>query len=272
MYSELEQPSGLKSVALYVRLLAAVGKPAAVAIVPCSCRAAAGHSTPQRLQLAGQRNTAAPRCCAPWHYDVIDAEAMALRTEPHHHRRAVALLAQLAPGRSAAPLPGQPLLCGQACPPCTAELRLRDCSSSAASPPPGCSTVVCACGTVELKFHVSQPRNRIPCCCWDCRQKCLWAASVGGPPLPDAVVSFVRTQGIPTHRSLISGASLRDFLWLQDEPLDLIYFPNAFESCREGLWMMLNFTHCAATTAPRQVSTIVQATGKTGLPGIRLID
>ena len=66
------------------------------------------------------------------------------------------------------------------------------------------STVSCACGGVRLLFHVPRPRNRIPCCCWDCRQKCIWATSQGGPALPPDVLSF-------------------------DAPMDLIYFPNSFE-------------------------------------------
>jgi hypothetical protein len=74
----------------------------------------------------------------------------------------------------------------------------------AAAPPSGTSIVACACGGVRLKFHVRRPRNRIPCCCWDCRQKCIWATSQGGPALPSDVLTF-------------------------DAPMDLIYFPNAFE-------------------------------------------
>ena len=55
-----------------------------------------------------------------------------------------------------------------------------------AATPSGTSIVTCACGGVQLLVHVPRPRNRIPCCCWDCRQKRLWAAigslSLSHPP------------------------------------------------------------------------------------------
>ena len=62
----------------------------------------------------------------------------------------------------------------------------------------------CGCGKVEILFHTPQPLARIPCCCLDCRQKCLWAESEGGPALPDAVKDY-------------------------REAVDLIFFPAAFE-------------------------------------------
>jgi hypothetical protein len=84
------------------------------------------------------------------------------------------------------------------------------CPAAGATAAAGSSTVACACGNVELKFHVPRPRNRIACCCWDCRQKCRWAESEGGPKLPANVVSY-------------------------DAPMDLIYFPNSFELTKGGL-------------------------------------
>lgn len=62
--------------------------------------------------------------------------------------------------------------------------------------------VGCSCGNVELVFPKDEaPLRRIWCCCFDCRQKCLWAQSIGGPALPSACIS-------------------------REKPMDLIYFQN----------------------------------------------
>ena len=52
------------------------------------------------------------------------------------------------------------------------------------------SEVVCQCSAVRLSFpHDMEPRQRIECCCVDCREKCLWAVSLGGPALPAGVTA-----------------------------------------------------------------------------------
>jgi hypothetical protein len=110
-------------------------------------------------------------------------------------RRAAVLTQHLAPSSSP--------LCPPARPPRCAAVRSGGCASAADGAAPS-STVSCACGKIEILFHVPKPLNRLPCCCWDCRQKCLWAESEGGPPVPDAVKEY-------------------------SEAMDLIYFPAAFE-------------------------------------------
>lgn len=53
--------------------------------------------------------------------------------------------------------------------------------------------LVCRCSAVRFSFpQDAAPRQRVECCCVDCRQKCLWAGRYGGPPLPVEVLEFRR--------------------------------------------------------------------------------
>eukprot|EP01051_Picozoa_sp_SAG22_P000189 SAG22_NODE_4_length_44774_cov_362.122149_10_plen_167_part_00 len=97
------------------------------------------------------------------------------------------------------------------------------------------SLVGCACGAVELCFHGQPaPLNRIWCCCFDCRQKNLWAQNQGGPRVPAACVS-------------------------RERPMDLIYYANSFSvlkgqpqleffKLREGAGSTNCVTACCKTT------------------------
>lgn len=59
------------------------------------------------------------------------------------------------------------------------------------------SEVVCQCLAVRLSFpHDIEPRQRIECCCVDCREKCIWAAALGGPALPAGVVEYRRAMDL----------------------------------------------------------------------------
>lgn len=47
--------------------------------------------------------------------------------------------------------------------------------------------VQCLCGRVRLRFLRPGPVLHVHCCCADCRQAMEWVASVGGPPMTNAV-------------------------------------------------------------------------------------
>jgi hypothetical protein len=50
----------------------------------------------------------------------------------------------------------------------------------------------CKCKQVNVTFDINMGRSRVHCCCCDCYQKHEWAASLGGPKIPDIIAKHER--------------------------------------------------------------------------------